>query len=280
MLPFEVATRTNDGRTGYGIGTAILLNSDGWILTAGHILSSIDKASKDVAHKHRADAIRNDASLSSQDKQKALRALGKIGPKGVTNYAFRIGRQKVGTLHSHILPEKTDAGLAKIDKFVVPHNYQQPVLRTKPIEIGEMICRAGFPFYTINRLVWDEKTKTFISDDGLDKTVPVFVNEGIVSRFNTFIMQDSSTGLRVDPPVKWIETSSPGIKGQSGGPLLDQAGMVCGMQINTKAYPLDFNAQSKDGKTIPQFLNVGRAVHVETIRSYLDKLNIHYLHEK
>jgi hypothetical protein len=44
-------------------------------------------------------------------------------------------------------------------------------------------------------------------------------------------------------PLKWIETSSPGLKGQSGGPLLDERGTIWGVQSNTFSYNLGFSPQ-------------------------------------
>ena len=34
----------------------------------------------------------------------------------------------------------------------------------------------------------------------------------------------------------WMETSSPGLGGPSGGPVVDEYGLVCGIQVNTQAW--------------------------------------------
>ncbi len=66
-----------------------------------------------------------------------------------------------------------------------------------------------------------------------------------------------------------IETSSPGLRGQSGGPLVDEDGKVCGIQSYTIHYSLKFNVQD-------QFLHVGRAIHAKSIIEFLDRYNISY----
>ena len=93
--------------------------------------------------------------------------------------------------------------------------------------------------------------------------MPLFVNEALVSRFAVL----QSGGM-------WIETSSPGLRGQSGGPLVDVNGNVCGIQVNTYHYPLDFQGIARD-----QFLNVGRAVHVESVTAFLKSEKINFTSE-
>jgi hypothetical protein len=69
----------------------------------------------------------------------------------------------------------------------------------------------------------------------------------------------------------FVETSSPGLNGKSGGPVLDTSGVVWGVQSQTRHLSLGFNPEVPDeagGSTKHeehQFLNVGRAAHPETI---------------
>ena len=49
--------------------------------------------------------------------------------------------------------------------------------------------------------------------------------------------------------------------------MFDRKGNVCGIQSATQHYPLGFEPKIK-GKTEHQFLNVGRAIHVETVLSF------------
>ena len=99
--------------------------------------------------------------------------------------------------------------------------------------------------------------------------VPMFVNEALVSRFLNVRSDNEDLGT-------WIETSSPGLMGQSGGPLADIHGNVCGIQVNTEHYPLGF----KGKKVRNQFLHVGRAITAKTVTEVLDGYGISYFTEE
>jgi S1-C subfamily serine protease len=65
--------------------------------------------------------------------------------------------------------------------------------------------------------------------------------------------------------AKFIETSTPGLRGQSGGPLFDVKGEIWGIQSRTVHLELGFSPKKKDGPreiVEHQFMNVGLAAHV------------------
>ena len=77
----------------------------------------------------------------------------------------------------------------------------------------------------------------------------------------------------------YVETSTPGLKGQSGGPIYDKEGRICAMQVQTAHQPLGFHPTVEyEGKTVVenQFLNVGLGVHVKTITSILRDRHIRF----
>ena len=130
-----------------------------------------------------------------------------------------------------------------------------PLLRKTPVMQGELFCRIGYPFLGHSKM--DYGPDDFYAKNKFQ--IPHFVNGALANRFTRL---KSGT---------WTETSSPGLKGQSGGTLLDVAGCVCGMQVNTQSYPLDFEGVGKD-----QFLNVGRAIDVTTLRNCVNSNSIRY----
>jgi len=79
-------------------------------------------------------------------------------------------------------------------------------------------------------------------------------------------------------PIKYIETSSPGLKGQSGGPMFDVNGVVWAIQAKTLNLPLGFDAQvpGKKGQTEHQFLNVGIGVHPSTLLGIFRSHNVNF----
>ena len=102
-----------------------------------------------------------------------------------------------------------------------------------------------------------------------------FPNEGIHTR--NLLM-----GKSVDGGYEklYVETSSPGIKGQSGGPIFDKNGFIAGMQVFTEHFALDFRPSitNSKGETVEenQFMNIGVGVHVKTIKAILDSKGIKY----
>jgi hypothetical protein len=69
-------------------------------------------------------------------------------------------------------------------------------------------------------------------------------------------------------PLKSIETSNPGLLGQSGGPIFDQKGVIWGIQTSTVSYELDLNTAEK------QYYNVGVGCHAETVIGLMEKQGV------
>ena len=82
-----------------------------------------------------------------------------------------------------------------------------------------------------------------------------------------------------------LELSTPGLKGQSGGPLFDKEGVVCGLQSSTGSLPLGFDQVNREimvhGKKKKvsnyPFLHLGICVHVDFIKRFLDENDVKYL---
>ena len=239
VSPIVIVSRTHQGKIECSVGAGMFINRDGWFVTAGHILGQI-------------------VSL-----EKALR-IGKTKRrrKGsvVTHYLFTFGSANGTGIEAHVKPS-VDIGIARLDGVTPPPGFVFPKFRVRDIEPGELLCRAGFPFVEDRKPPWTPK-------NGFDLSkvfpLPIFVNEALVSRFANIEVKGRIEGT-------WIETSTPGLRGQSGGPLFDHEGNVCGIQVNTHHYPLGFKGKGRN-----QVLHVGRAVHSKTVRELLDKKNIPY----
>ena len=238
IMPIVVSVRDSRGKVSCGIGAGVPINSDGWFITAGHVLNEIGSLDKQVSLYH-----------SGQRKRKG---------RQVTNYSPLFGPTKARLITAHVNLE-VDIGAGQLEGFPVPQGYEFPRLRVRDVEQGELLCRLGYPFVDDIKPKWTgrgfEYSNLF--------PIPMFVNEALVSRFAKL-----KSGV-------WIETSSPGLRGQSGGPLTDSESLVCGIQVNTCHYPLGFNDKARN-----QVFNVGRAVHVQTIRDFLDEHSIAYHKEE
>ena len=103
--------------------------------------------------------------------------------------------------------------------------------------------------------------------------MPRFPNDGIHTRVVIFVDEKSKR------KVEFIETSSPGLRGQSGGPIFDTEGNLWGLQSRTFHHSLGFSPKIKiKNKEFEeqQFLNVGVGAHVKEIIKFLDKHGIKY----
>ena len=79
--------------------------------------------------------------------------------------------------------------------------------------------------------------------------------------------------------IKFLETSSPGLKGQSGGPILDANGTVWGVQSRTDNYQYGFIARTeRNGMEVEedQSINLGVGIHPELIVSFLTDNGIRF----
>ncbi len=138
---------------------------------------------------------------------------------------------------------------------------------------GKYLCRFGFPFAEFTNFNYDEVNDEIIFTQVGNIGSPSFPIDGIVTRH----VSDGQN-------IVGIEMSTPGLRGQSGGPLFDTDGLVYGMQSATVQYHLGFDEQKieiiskgkRSSKTNHSFLNVGRCVHVDAIKDFLKLNNIKY----
>ncbi len=134
---------------------------------------------------------------------------------------------------------------------------------------GTSLCRLGYPFSQLETS-FDEEAAAFRFDP--EGRLAIFPIEGILTR-EIHALED---GKRV--PL-FIETSSPGLMGQSGGPIIDTSGVVWGIQSRTLHLSLRFNPPvpgDESGKKEHQFLNVGVGTHPARIIELLDQQGIKY----
>lgn len=125
------------------------------------------------------------------------------------------------------------------------------------LPIGTSLCRLGFPFHSI-KASYDEEKDSFVLPPGT-LPVPRFPIDDIYTR--NVVMGKSKDGKY---EIKFLETSSAGLRGQNGGPIFDTQGRVWAIQSRTVHFPLGFSPKvKKNGQEVEenQFLNVGLGVH-------------------
>lgn len=89
--------------------------------------------------------------------------------------------------------------------------------------------------------------------------------------------------LDTDGNVFGFEMSTPGLRGQSGGPAFDAEGKIWGMQFATKHLDLNFDVDQqvlRQGMekrvTDSAFLHVGACIHVDILKSFMKDNSIQF----
>ena len=259
--PVIVSSRTIDGRTISGCATFFIINRDGWALTAGHLFSSNIQFKEDRK------------KIEEFNKQKESNPELQPDPNWITNTSFWWGWDEVRVSEAYINME-IDIAVCKLEGFKPEMITEYPVFKDpSKMRPGTSLCRTGFPFVK-NATEFDEKTSSFRIRQGV-LPMAFFPTEGIHTR-NIFTGKSKDGGYE----KLYVETSSPGIKGQSGGPIFDRNGYVAGMQAFTEHFELDFRPSivNDKGEVVEenQFMNIGVGVHVKTIMAILDSKGIKY----
>jgi hypothetical protein len=144
---------------------------------------------------------------------------------------------------------------------------------TSVLKQGKYLCRLGYPFPEFTNFQFNEAIDSIEWTATGQSGTPRFPIEGMLTRH-----------LVDEGKIVGIELSTPGLKGQSGGPLFNEEGLICGMQSSTNHLHLGFDMKSFEykigGKSIKvnnqPFLHVGHCVHVDIIKEFLTKNNIKF----
>jgi hypothetical protein len=177
--------RTAAGKCSASIGSLVVVNTDGWILTAGHIVSiatALAQGEQD-AFKYYADrqAILDDGALSNGKKKKALKELG-TPKKDATHRAAIFW----GFADAHLVDvtrlNEVDLAVGRLQPFDPAWVGTYPTFKNpaQDFETGTSLCKYGFPFHDLVP-TWNEATDGFdVADDQFP--LPFFPIEGLYTR--------------------------------------------------------------------------------------------------
>ncbi len=138
---------------------------------------------------------------------------------------------------------------------------------------GNFLCRLGFPFPEFTNYIYQAAIDDIQWTNSGNPASPRFPTEGMVTRF----LGEGNT-------MYGIELSTPGLKGQSGGPLFNQSGTIYGMQFSTKHMHLGFDQENKElseenKMNHPSFLHLGQCIHASIIKEFLAEKKIVFFEE-
>lgn len=277
--PIIISRKTVDGDCSATIGTFVVINKDGWFVTAHHILDELNKIMLETEQTQRIrlayETIRDDSSLSRLDRKKAYKKLTKLSGDQVERNSAWWGQNELRLVEVMSVPE-IDLAVGRLEPFDESRFANYPIFKdpTKGITPGKSLCKLGFPFHTVQP-EWDDDNQRFNLPEG-SLPLPLFPIEGIFTRI-ILIQVDKPTRPKI--PLEYLETSSPGLRGQSGGPTFDDQGTIWAIQSRTAHYALGFSPKvpgSRNGETEHQFINVGLGIQSSALVALFDEIGLDY----
>lgn len=265
---FTVTQGAAEGSLSCGNGTMVVVNRDGWFLTAAHMFDALKARAQDREQIRQFDAsVKNIVDDQRLTPKKRRDRLARLRPnEQLVRECHYYWMPKPGealplsTSDLHLYPEH-DLAVGRVQNFNVDWVPSYPVFKDPTLlPIATSLLKVGFPFVPITIQP---------SPDGFDMTMGSFALypvEGIYSR-----------SMRSDQGGVFIETTTAGLKGQSGGPTVDAAGRVWGIQVLTQHINLGFEAKEPgSNRSVPQFLNAGLGVHPLVLRGIMQKHGIDF----
>ena len=260
-----------------GAATLFYVNENGCALTCAHVAREIIRAeevNRNYAEfRKELSALRKDGKYAAEKKFAERRH--NLGPGRTAQ--LRVSFSGLTGLKSFRIniSEKYDLALIR---FVCDPPAETPYAvfldDSSLVQPGKMLCRLGYPFPEFTDFAYDAQNDEIVWTKEGNASTPRFPIEGMITRH---------IGEK-DGTVSGIEMSTPGLRGQSGGPLFDENGIVYGMQSKTHHLHLGFDMKKEKmmingGEEIinnQPFLHVGQCVHVDIIRDFLEQQQVKY----
>ncbi len=277
--PLHTISRTYEGLVLPGAGTFFFVNDNGVAVTCKHIAELIPAANNINAlfqnYKAEAAKIPRDNKYSRNIKGLELKYKYLKETTVQLKHNFLNSFDKIQEITCHLHPT-LDLAIIEFKGFekIFYNGHAQFLKDSSKIKQGNYLCRLGFPFPEFNNFRHNPATDDIEWTNTGNPNSPTFPIDGIVTRF-----VGDSTGS-----ITGIEMSTPGLRGQSGGPLFDKDGVVYGMQFATNHLHLGFGLNDheiiNDGKKTKvsnhPFLHTGICVHVDKIKDFLREKNIEF----
>lgn len=259
-----------------GAASLFVVNSQGWALTCKHV-ANIFITGEQLA-KRKNDFANDFVAMKGKKKEKQiLRDLEKkyqLSRKAVFEVKSRIVNCIEGLPDLEIIPHATlDVALLHFKNFTKLLCTTFPIFPKDTINLkqGKFLCRLGFPFPEFTNFEYMKNTDTIDWTATGRTDTPIFPIEGILTRHLI-----SETGQ-----VIGFELSTPGLRGQSGGPAFDIEGKIWGMQYATNHLDLNFDVNidvirngEKRKVRDSAFLHVGHCIHIDVLKSFMQQHNV------
>ncbi len=262
-----------------GSATMFFVNEQGVAVTCKHVTEQIVHGQAIYSHflKFKSELRRFEKEKNYPLHQKRLEDYYGMTKETVVrllpNFLNSIRRELTIEITSHPTHDLAIIKFANFDEsFYQSHAV---FLRNGDVRQGRSLCRLGYPFPEFTNYRYNKDMDDIEWTSEGRQNSPSFPLDGIVTR---------QIGDPMTNSVQGIELSTPGLRGQSGGPLFDRHGIVYGMQSSTRHLHLGFDQINKEVSIGAKkqrvsnypFLNVGQCVHVNVIKDFLREKGVKY----
>lgn len=264
-----------------GSATMFFVNEAGYAVSCKHVVDmlmaadGINNRYRDFRKQKNALAERED----SHESMKSLEASFKYNPETIiqlkNNFVDCVAGLESFDCWLHPVH---DLAIIKFNGFknICYQDCARFLRNPDQVKQGKYLCRLGFPFPEFTNFTYNPATDDIEWTQSGNPSSPRFPIEGMVTRF----LADNSG-------IYGIEMSTPGLRGQSGGPLFDDKGTIYGMQFSTKHLHLGFDIIDKDIMVNNQpkkisdfsFLHLGQCLHADVIKNFLRENNVPFYEE-
>lgn len=250
--------------------TLFFVNAEGWALTCRHVAEQLILANQLYQRYQKFSAERTALTPKRRRQfEKDLERKHGFGRNQVVEIKKRFVNCVEGPLNIELkLHPSLDVALLKFSDFTALCCATFPVFGQSggDLKQGRFLCRLGFPFPEFTNFAYNAVTDSIDWNEQGQQHTPQFPIDGMVTRH-----LPNPAGAIVG-----FELSTPGLRGQSGGPAFDTEGRVWGMQFSTAHLDLDFDVDievvrngSKKHVRDSAFLHVGHCIHVNALKDFM-----------
>jgi hypothetical protein len=258
-----------------GAATLFFVNTDGWALTCKHVVAQLQAAGPIGARYGAFKAEFDQAPPANRSRRLRERIAHKHGltrgePIELHHRLINCVEGPIELLYQ--IHPRFDLALIKFNNFtrLLPTMFPIFAANHDNLKQGKTLCRLGFPFPEFSNFELNQATDQLQWTDTGRFDTPRFPIEGMVTRH-----------LIDEGRIFGFEMSTPGLRGQSGGPAFDVDGRVWGMQFATRHLDLDFDVdmdvlRNGDRQRVRDhaFLHVGCCIHVQVLKAFMRHHNI------